>query len=237
MGYEAVILAGGLGLRLRSVVSDRPKVMAEVAGEPFLERQLRWFERAGVHKVVVCTGYMSEVIKRYLEVRPQSQTQVCISEEQEPLGTAGAVRHAAQQLAGADFFAANGDSYIDVTLGAVVEFHRSHGGIATLVLIRMGVPGRYGVVNIDDHGRLTGFRGKSARSEGPALVNAGLYLFRRDIVEEIPPTGAYSLEHELFPRLVAEGKPIFGFPATGRFIDIGEPADFARAQIEFAEES
>ena len=222
----AVILAGGLGTRLRSVVADRPKVLAPVAGRPFLAFLLDQVHSAGIRRVVLCTGHLGDQIR---ESFGSSYRDVALeySQEPEPLGTGGALRHALPLLGSAAFLVLNGDSYCDVDLRRVWECHHLRPSHATLVVVPVADASRFGRVDLDAHGRIVAFHEKSARP-GPGRVNGGIYVLRPEPLARIPEGGAASLEREVFPFLAQSG--LYGFAAEGRFIDIGTPESFAEAE-------
>jgi NDP-sugar pyrophosphorylase family protein len=223
----AVILAGGLGMRLRSAVADRPKVLAPVHGRPFITYLLDLLVDAGVKRAVLCTGYRADMVAETLGSSYRT-LELVHSVESSPLGTGGAVRRSLPLVASDPVLVLNGDSFFDADLPAFRAAHAAAGMAASLLLASVADVARYGAVSIDGAGRVTRFVEKGAAS-GPGLINAGIYLFAREVLEAIPE-GEVSLERDIFPRLIAAG--LRGVPGTGRFIDIGVPADY-RAAGEF----
>ena len=228
------MLCGGLGTRLRAAVADRPKVLAPVAGAPFLLHQLRFLARAGARHVVLATGYLGEQVEAWAADHAPDGLRVRCVREREPLGTGGALAHAARAagLAG-PFVALNGDTFFGGDPGALVEAHRRAGAEATLALAHVPEAARYGRVAFvpdDDTGapvRVTGFAEKGAA--GPGWINAGVYVLGPPTVEALPEGRAVSLEREVFPGLAARGAlAALRFPAAP-FLDIGTPEDYARA--------
>lgn len=230
-GVTAAILAGGLGTRLRSVVADRPKVLAPVAGRPFLAHLLDRLSSAGVGKVVLLVGYAAEQVKAAFG-EEYGGMRLAYSAEPEPRGTGGAVRLALPHFDGDAVLLLNGDSFCDVDLTAFRAFHLEEPRSAALTLTRVPNAGRFGRVNLDTDGRVVGFEEKRANA-GPGWINAGVYLLPRRLLEEIPADRAVSLEREVFPDWVARGL-VRAFPAGGRFIDIGVPESYAAASEFFA---
>lgn len=223
---KAAILAGGLGTRLRSVVSDRPKVMAAIGGRPFLAYLLWKLEKAGAHQVVLCTGHMGEIIRAVFG-DAYGMLGLEYSQETVPLGTGGAVRHALDLLDSESVLVMNGDSYCDADLNAFWEFHQSKGAQATLVLVKSADSGRYGHVRVNSQGQVVSFDEKSAVAAA-GWINAGIYLLKKELILSIPEGKHVSLEKEVFPAWIGHG--LCGFPSEGPFIDIGVPEDFARAE-------
>lgn len=227
----AVILAGGLGTRLRSAVSDRPKVLADVAGQPFLERIFDQLRSFGLRKVVVCTGYMAEQIE-HLYPESFKELSITYSRERSLLGTAGAVRFALDHIATDRALILNGDSYCDFHYGAFKSSHDTRDAEASMLLAYVDDCARYGSVLLDEHGRVESFIEKSG-AEGSGLINAGVYLVERHLIKEIPPGRVLSLEKDIFPRWI--GRKFFGCPGNSpTFIDIGTPQSFQHAQGLFA---
>jgi D-glycero-alpha-D-manno-heptose 1-phosphate guanylyltransferase len=223
---RAVILAGGLGTRLRERVADLPKVMAPVAGRPFIDYLLDWLERGGCHGVVLATGHLSEVIERHVAQR-QSRLPVLCCPEDQPLGTGGAVLHALQaHLRGEPALVLNGDTWLGLDLPDFVRWCQTEPGAAAMVLRQVDDAARYGRVTLAQ-GRVTRFGEKSA--PGAGLINAGAYWLSEHSFEGLAPQGPFSLEIDLLqPHAARLG--IRGYVSEGSFIDIGVPQDFDRAQ-------
>ena len=226
---ECVVLAGGKGTRLRSVVSDLPKCMAPVAGRPFLAWLLDDLREAGFDHIILSLGYKHEAVEAWVASRPDRDSITCVVEE-EPLGTGGGVRLALRQAREDAVFILNGDTFFGVDYPAMQAFHRQSGAQATLALKPLRDFDRYGEVTLDGEGRITAFREKRPCAEG--LINGGVYLLQRDALAEMPER--FSLEKDYFePK--AESAGLAGFRSEGYFIDIGIPADYARAQRDFAD--
>ncbi len=228
---SAMILAGGLGTRLRPVVADRPKVLALVNGRPFLSYLLDQLVDAEVRDVVLCLGYLGDAV---LETFQDSYRGLKIrySQEDAPLGTGGALRHALKIAFDDTFLIMNGDSYCDLDLRSFVEWHRGTRAAASISLIRVDDVRRYGSVKVDQSMRVLDFEEKGARSGG-GLINAGIYLLDRGVLASIPEGKSVSLERDIFPRLTGEG--LNGFCVSGRFIDIGTPESYRRAAEFFGQ--
>ncbi len=231
---DALILVGGKGTRLQSVVSDRPKPMAEVAGRPFVEWLLLALRAQGVRRVILCTGYMSEMVEAHFRNGRQWDMEVAYSRDPLPLGTAGAVRYALSQVHSNPFLVMNGDSYCRVDISRLEEAHTTHGACATLWLVRVNNCKRYGSVVIGEDGVVQAFREKSPE-KCAGLINAGIYLLEREAAETIPGGGAVSLEIEFFPQLIGHG--LYAVVGEGPFLDIGTPDAFSKAPQFFASET
>lgn len=226
----AVVLAGGLGTRLRPVVADRPKVLAEVNGRPFLHYLLDQLTMAGIRRIVFSTGYMAETVSTLLGSRYGSAGLV-YSVEDEPRGTGGALRLALPLLASDPVLVLNGDSYCDVDLPAFAATHGRRGAVASLALAEVADISRYGAVDVAADGAVTAFEEKGSRS-GRGLINAGVYLLELSTIASIAANEMVSLERDIFPVLIGNG--LFGDSRTGRFIDIGVPGDYLAAAMFFS---
>jgi NDP-sugar pyrophosphorylase family protein len=224
----AVILAGGLGTRLRSVVADRPKVLAEVGGRPFIEILLDQLVAEGVKSVVLCTGYLGIQVQDRLGTNYRAMA-LRYSREPQPLGTGGALRLALPMLDSDPVLVMNGDSYCEARFDTFADRHASQGAAATILLVETDDTRRYGRVRVDQEGRVVSFSEKSA-DVGPGWINAGIYLLSRTLIESITTGRAVSLEHEVFPEWIGRG--LYGYCSPGRLWDIGLPESYARADAE-----
>jgi D-glycero-alpha-D-manno-heptose 1-phosphate guanylyltransferase len=238
----AVILAGGLGTRLRAAYSAGPKSMAPVAGRPFLDYLLTWLQSQGVKEVILCVGYKRTRIQRYVGKGSKWGLRVKYSIEEELLGTGGAVKNAKRLVPGARLFVINGDTFLGVNLKEMMKFHQSRGALATLAAVKVADHRRYGSLKLDGRGRITAFLEKgemdaSNQSEdGKRPINGGVYVFERKLLNRIRAHGPVSLERDVFPQLVAsKNKQIYGFIRSAYFMDIGVPGDLRRAQSELPE--
>jgi NDP-sugar pyrophosphorylase family protein len=225
------ILAGGLGSRLQGVVPDRPKVLAEVGGRPFLCYLLDELGRQGVVEVLLLTGHRASQIRDALGESYQGM-RLHSSREDEPLGTAGAVRLALPLVRTEQLLLLNGDSFCEVDVTALRQGHEERAAEASLVLWRAPDTGRFGRVQIGRDGRIVRFTEKGVRV-GPGWINAGVYLLQRHLIGELPAGRALSLERDVLPGWVA-ARRVRGQRTSGRFLDIGTPESFAAAEGFFA---
>lgn len=222
----AAILAGGLGTRLRSVVADRPKILAEIHGRPFLSYLLDQLADAGVRSVVLCTGYMGAKVRAAFGDSHRG-VRLVYSQEPSPLGTGGALRFAADHLVSSTVLVLNGDSYCQADVGAFWAAHCAADSRATVLLVRVEDARRFGQVELDEGGRILRFEEKGART-GPGWINAGMYLIDRQWVDTIPSGRAVSLEREVFPAWIDRG--LRGWRSSGRFLDVGTPESYRAAE-------
>ena len=225
----AAILSGGLGTRLRSVLPDSPKVLAEIEKRPFLTFLLDQLDSAGLRNVVLCTGYKGEEIREQLADEFGS-LRLTYSQEDAPLGTGGALRLALPYLSSDPVLVMNGDSYVNVNFKAFFDWFFRKDLPAALILIRVPDMNRYGRVILGKDNRVQSFEEKRGKPNS-GWVNAGIYLLRKALLEKIPLGQPYSLERDFFPLLVEQG--LYGYPCQGEFLDIGTPASYAEAGLFF----
>jgi D-glycero-alpha-D-manno-heptose 1-phosphate guanylyltransferase len=223
----ALLLVGGLGTRLRSLLPSTPKPLAAVGKKSFLELLIRQLRSHGISRLVLCTGYMADQIEGEFGDGRDWDVAIEYSKEQQPMGTAGAVKLAQRYLdGGSDFLVMNGDSFVEVDFYELVQFHRCHKALASLAVARVDNASRYGTVCVDAGSRVVRFMEKTG-SELPGLISAGVYVFNRALFDHIPE-GLASLEKDVFPQLINQG--LYALPQNGMFIDIGTPEDYSRAQ-------
>jgi NDP-sugar pyrophosphorylase family protein len=231
---NAVILCGGMGKRLRPVVNDRPKPMAEINDRPFLDILIDAFSNFGLRRFILCAGYKSDIIRDHYTQKtgpvgcgsPHHQRQFIISDEREPLGTAGAIKNAAEHIQSDTFIVANGDSFCSADLRAFHDFHAARNALMSMVVIEAQNTGDCGMVSLDESQRITGFEEKAGQSQS-RYINAGIYLIQTEALSLIPDNVAFSLERQLFPKLIEQN--CYAFVAEGRLFDIGTPERLAAA--------
>ena len=225
------ILAGGLGTRLQSMFPDKPKVLANILGRPFVSYLLDQLLAAGARDVVFCTGYKANDVYRELGISYQS-LQLTYSKEKVPLGTGGALRLALPYLRSDPILVMNGDSFIDVDIDAYLEWFSKKKRLASILLKNVPDTGRYGRVVFDSNGIITSFEEKGSNI-GVGWINAGIYILQKSLIADMPSTKPFSLEHDFFPKLVGHG--LYGYCSNGDFIDIGTPETYAQAENFFKE--
>ncbi len=226
MVTEAIVLAGGLGTRLRSAVPDVPKSMAPIAGQPFLAYLLQFLEANGIVRVLLSVGYRHEVIRDFFGSR-FGRLQLAYSVEEEPLGTGGALLRSLALVEGPFTFALNGDTFLRLDCTEMASILERYGDSLVAVALRhVADAGRYGGAVISD-GRVVRFHARG--TAGPGLINAGCYLVNKDIFRRYPMPEKFSWEQDFLEAKAAEVRPI-AFPCDVPFIDIGIPEAFQQAQ-------
>lgn len=228
---NVIILAGGLGTRLKPVLNDMPKVLAPVAGRPFLSILLDQISRAGFKHVILCTGHMADQVEVEFGTEYRGLSLI-YSKEVTPLGTGGALCHALPLISSELIMVMNGDSFVDTDLSAFLRWFVGKGCKAALLLTKMNDATRYGLVDVDSNdGLITEFHEKRAEG-GAGWINAGVYLLKRSVIENILPERFSSLELELFPSLA--GRELYGYCSEGKFIDIGLPESYEGSEEFFS---
>ncbi len=227
---QAIILAGGLGTRLRDLYPDRPKALVPILGRPFLQWQLEWLARGGVTDVLIAAGYKADMIAGWVEGQfqvPGSKFQVGVSAEPRPLGTAGGLKYVEGLIRGDRFYVLNGDSLVpnlifqtlEKSAGVFPSIGKSAPG-AVIAVARIEESGRYGTVEFDAGGRVTAFREKAERKAG--WINGGVYLMSRATLGLVEPGKNLSIETDLFPEMARRGL-LRVFPADAPLLDMGTP--------------
>lgn len=223
---EAIVLAGGLGTRLRGVVPDLPKPMALVAGRPFLEHLLEYWIAQGVTRFVLSVGYKHEAVSRHFGAAYRGAA-IAYAVEERPRGTGGGLLLARGSLGGGPFLVLNGDTYFEVALATLREFHGARRADVSLALFRSPQQGRYTGIHLRGAGEIRSF----THGEQGGLANGGVYLMERSLLDDgaWTPGSPLSLEQDILPFALRAGRRVFGLECAGRFIDIGVPEDYARA--------
>lgn len=227
---EVVILAGGLGTRLAETVPGLPKAMAPINGRPFLEYVLDYLELYGVKKVILATGYLHKAIDAHFGNK-YKYINLTYSHEEEPLGTGGAILQAMNLVEGKMAIVMNGDTMFRVNLGKLYDFQLIKNSNLTLVVREVKDALRYGTVEFDETGRVTAFREKGEKG-GPAFINGGVYVIRKDFLLSFDLPRKFSIERDFFEKIYLD-HPIYAHRCYQYFLDIGIPEDYERAQKDF----
>ncbi len=232
---QAVVLAGGMGTRLRPLTNNRPKPLLPVLGEPCVEYVLRSLASAGVDQVILTAGYRAEDMVNKIGSGRQLGINMEYNIERTPAGTAGAVKLLESKLHGT-FVVASGDVLADVDLNSLVKRHKETGAVATMALTEVEKPEEFGIVGLNEEGRIVRFKEKPKTEEVFShLVNAGIYVIEPEVLPLIPEGQMFDFSKNLFPKLMEKGMPIYGFTLSGLWKDIGRPSDLLEANIQMAE--
>lgn len=226
-GVDVVVLAGGLGTRIRSVLGDTPKVLAPVAGRAFLGHTLDWLAGAGARRVVLCLGHRAERVQAWLAAEARTDLEIVTVVEPAPLGTAGALRLARPTLRSDPVLVMNGDTFVDADLPGFLEHHRASGAEASLLCVEVPDAERFGRVEIGSDGSIRRFAEKTPGDRSPGLINAGLYLFGAGWLDGLAAGSAVSLERDALT--AASPGTLKGMACRAAFIDIGTPQSLDEA--------
>ncbi|HRO43372.1 MAG TPA: nucleotidyltransferase family protein [Flavipsychrobacter sp.] len=223
---ECIILAGGLGTRLRATIGDYPKCMAPVNGKPFLHYIFQYLQTQSCSRIILSLGYKHEIITEWLS-KEDWNVSVDLVIENEPLGTGGGIQLAIQRAKEENVVVLNGDTFFDVDLKALFAFHENKQAATTLALRFMQQFVRYGSVNVDEEDRIVSFEEKKFKEDG--LINGGVYVINKKHFLEKDLPEKFSFEKDYLEAFVHKGA-FYGKRSEGYFIDIGIPEDFEKAQ-------
>jgi NDP-sugar pyrophosphorylase family protein len=231
---KAFILAAGLGTRLRSLGLDLPKVMVPVGGKPLLEHHLELFKRQGIRELIVNLHYLPEKITSYFGDGSRFGVKITYSREPELLGTAGAVKKMERELLDGTFVVFYGDNLVRVQFAPLIEFHRARKAVATVALFASPEPWTGGVVETDSNGRVLRFVEKpDPKQVSTNLISAGIFVIEPSVLEMIPAGKFYDFGRDVFPKLLAEGRPVYAMMPEAYIRDVGTPERLAKAQQDF----
>jgi NDP-sugar pyrophosphorylase family protein len=227
---DVLVLCGGVGSRLRPLISDRPKGMALIGGRPFLDILVDDILKQGFRRIIFCVGHMKEqIIGRY---KDRDDVECLFSKEDVPLGTGGAVLGALPLIRSSPFLVMNGDSLCHVDLGRFYQFHLNKSATASLVLTAPEDRQDGGTVCLNQERKILSFAEKSEVHDQECFINAGIYLLHAEVIDRQRMPVPFSLEYDVLPQLVRE-KPCFGFVASSQLLDIGTPDRYRKANENF----
>lgn len=233
---QAVILVGGQGTRLRPLTLGTPKPMVPLANKPFVAYVLEHLHDHGINDIIFSMGYLPEGIMEYFGDGSGIGMKLTYVIEDEPLGTAGAVKNVAEHITDGDFLVLNGDILTDLDISALIKHHQDKEAVGTITLTPVEDPTAYGLVRMDGNDRVLDFLEKPSWDEiDTNLINAGTYVLRQEVLDLIPGGIEYSFERGVFPKLVGRG--LFGFRSTSYWMDIGTPEKYLQAHYDIMEKS
>jgi mannose-1-phosphate guanylyltransferase len=238
---KAVIIAGGLGTRLRPLTNRRPKHLLPLANRPFLEYQIALLHKHGITEITFATNYMADKIESHFEDGAAFGVSLNYAIESEPLGTGGAIRNAVPKLRDKTIIVLNGDILTDFDLSEIISLHRDRRAHATIALRAVPKPHPFGVLETATGGRILSWNEPTEaqkkavqecavpETDETDLINAGIYILEADVVRAIPSGRAVSAERETFPKLLKSGARVFGVESPGYWIDVGRPEQYRLA--------
>ena len=228
---EAILLCGGLGTRLRSVVSDRPKPMADIAGKPFLHYLVKMLSESGVKHLIFALGYMGEQIEAYFQSGEEYGLSISYSYEDSPLGTGGGIRNALSKVSGENVLVLNADTYFHTDYESLLREQIKNKAAMTIASRKIEDISRYGAILKDESGRILRWNEKMSSDQAeapcPGEINGGIYVMQKSLIEKIPE-GKQSLENDCIPAWLEDGLYLQAVPSDGYFMDIGIPEDYAQ---------
>jgi len=230
---QAVVMVGGKGTRLRPLTENKPKPMLSVADRPCIWYLLRSMARAGIEEVILACGYKPGMMEMLGDGNDLG-IRIIYSYEDEPLGTAGAIKNVESKLDDV-FVAANGDIFADIDIKKEVEVHLKSGAQVTISLTAVDNPCEFGIARVDDSGRILEFKEKPKPEEAFSnLINAGVYVLNKSILDRVPE-GFYDLSKDLIPIMMSEGKHIHSYILDGIWMDVGRPHELLEANLAVAD--
>ena len=232
---KALFLAGGLGTRLKPITNDFPKPMVPIMGKPLLERNIENLKKHGIDEIILSTCYKPHKIERYFEDGRKLGVKISYITEDVPLGTAGAIKNA-QGFLDDTFLVFNADILSDIDISQMISFHREKGAIATIAATQVDNPSDYGVIEHDENGFITAFKEKPLPHESSSnLINAGVYIFEPQILDEIPVGKPVSIERETYPLILEKGLKIAVYNRCSYWLDLGTPRKYLKAHKDILE--
>lgn len=223
---DVIILAGGLGKRLKSVTGGAQKVLAKINDRPFLEILIDYIASQGGVRFILCIGHGSDEVEAYFKNKYRDR-EIIFSREESPLGTGGAIKQGAGHVTTEQFIAMNGDCFCVIDYKRLMAFHQKQKARATLAVTLMPDARDYGTIEIAPSGTIEAFKEKQPQA-APAFINTGTYCFNREVFSLVETPAKFSIEYDFFPHLAGRG--FYAFEVENRFIDIGTPERYSWAQ-------
>ncbi|TDC74431.1 mannose-1-phosphate guanyltransferase [Streptomyces hainanensis] len=233
---KAVVMAGGEGTRLRPMTASMPKPLLPVANRPIMEHVLRLLKRHGLTETVVTVQFLASLVKNYFGDGEELGMDLTYAHEEKPLGTAGSVKNAEEALRSDSFLVISGDALTDFDLTDLIRFHRERGALVTVCLTRVPNPLEFGITIVDDDGRVERFLEKPTWGQVFSdTVNTGIYVMEPEVFDYVDPDIPVDWSGDVFPKLMKEGKPVFGYVAEGYWEDVGTHESYVKAQADVLE--
>ncbi|OEU89513.1 mannose-1-phosphate guanyltransferase [Streptomyces oceani] len=233
---KAVVMAGGEGTRLRPMTASMPKPLLPVANRPIMEHVLRLLKRHGLTETVVTVQFLASLVRNYFGDGEELGMELTYANEEKPLGTAGSVKNAEEALRDDSFLVISGDALTDFDLSDLVRFHRSHDGLVTVCLTRVPDPLEFGITIVDERGRVERFLEKPTWGQVFSdTVNTGIYVMDPGVFDYVEADVSVDWSGDVFPQLMKEGKPIYGYVAEGYWEDVGTHESYVKAQADVLE--
>ncbi|MQA94814.1 MAG: NTP transferase domain-containing protein [Streptosporangiales bacterium] len=230
---KAVVMAGGEGTRLRPMTANQPKPLLPVVNRPIMEHVLRLLKRHGFTETVVTVQFLAALVRNYFGDGGELGMRLHYATEEVPLGTAGSVKNAADALRDEPFIVISGDALTDIDLTDMVRFHKKNGAMVTIGLKRVANPLEFGIIIVDDQGRIQRFLEKPTWGQVFSdTVNTGIYVMEPEVLDHVPAGEPSDWSGDIFPQLLAEGEPLFGYVAEGYWEDVGTHESYLKAHAD-----
>ncbi len=223
---DIIILAGGLGKRLRSVTGGSQKVLAEIDGKPFITFLMEYIASQGGQRFILCTGHGADKVEEFIQKNSRG-LEIIFSREEEPLGTGGAIKKGSSLVKSEIFIAMNGDCFCGLDYNALIDFHKQHKAQAAIAVTKIDDARQYGTIKISPQKQIIAFKEKQPMLAA-AFINAGTYCLNHRVFSTVQTPEKFSMEYDFFPHLV--GKGFYAFEVENKFIDIGTPERYAWAR-------
>src|SRR3954454_20733923 len=226
-------MAGGEGTRLRPMTANQPKPLLPVVNRPIMEHVLRLLKRHGFHETVVTVHFLAALVRNYFGDGEELRMDLTYATEETPRGTAGSVKNAEAALRDEPFLVISGDALTDIDLTEMVRFHRERGALVTVGLKRVPDPLEFGIIIVDDEGRVERFLEKPTWGQVFSdTVNTGIYVMEPEVLAEVARGESVDWSGDVFPKLLAAGAPLYGYVADGYWEDVGTHESYMRAQAD-----
>ncbi|WP_029391826.1 mannose-1-phosphate guanyltransferase [Streptomyces xiaopingdaonensis] len=233
---KAVVMAGGEGTRLRPMTASMPKPLLPVANRPIMEHVLRLLKRHGLNETVVTVQFLASLVRNYFGDGEELDMELTYANEEKPLGTAGSVKNAEEALRDDSFLVISGDALTDFDLTDLIRFHKEQGAMVTVCLTRVPNPLEFGITILDDEGKVERFLEKPTWGQVFSdTVNTGIYVMEPEVFDYVESDVSVDWSGDVFPRMLKEGKPIYGYVAEGYWEDVGTHESYVKAQADVLE--
>jgi mannose-1-phosphate guanylyltransferase / phosphomannomutase len=230
---KAVVMAGGEGTRLRPMTANQPKPLLPIINRPIMEHVLRLLKRHGFSETVVTVQFLAALIRNYFGDGGELGMSLSYATEEMPLGTAGSVKNAQEALRDEPFLVISGDALTDIDLSDMVRFHKKNGALVTIGLKRVPNPLEFGIIIVDDEGRIQRFLEKPTWGQVFSdTVNTGIYVMEPEVLDHVASGESVDWSSDVFPKLLGEGRPLFGYVADGYWEDVGTHESYLKAQAD-----
>jgi mannose-1-phosphate guanylyltransferase len=229
---QVLILVGGEATRLRPLTCNMPKSMVPVLNIPFLEHVIHFLKGHAISEIILAQGYLPKPMEDHFQNGKRFDIQLIYALEASPMGTAGAVKNAERYLSD-EFIVLNGDIFTDLDITSMLQFHRDRRAKVTIALTSVEDPTAYGLIETSSDGKITRFIEKPGWDQVTTnMINAGTYIINKEVLKQVPSQTNFSFERQLFPQLLEQDAPIYGYHSTAYWMDIGTPEKYLQLHFD-----